>query len=25
MLYTVGSNAIYKVQLQAAGVKGRSK
>jgi gluconolactonase len=24
-LYTVGSNAIYKVQLQAAGVKGRSK
>jgi len=24
-LYTVGSNAVYKVQLQAAGVKGRSK
>ena len=24
-LYTVGSNAIYKVQLQAAGIKGRSK
>jgi gluconolactonase len=24
-LYTVGSNAIYKVQLQAAGVKGRAK
>lgn len=24
-LYTVGSNAIYKVQLQAAGIKGRAK
>ena len=24
-LYTVGSNAIYKIQLQAAGVKGRVK